>query len=237
MAESVFIGLVGDHDVAVPAHRAIPIALQRAADGAVIRVRYEWVPTEEVTARDRIDSFDGLWCVPASPYRNMAGALLAIQHARENRIPFLGTCGGFQHAVIEYAQNVLGWRDASHAEVTPRAPRNVIAPLSCGLLEGEGAVRFVPGTKLGAAYGVAETAGEYFCRYGLNPEFRAALVAGPLREAASDEAGDLRAVELDEHPFFVATLFQPERAALAGRAVPIVTAFLRACAGAAAPER
>jgi CTP synthase (UTP-ammonia lyase) len=190
---------------------------------------YEWVPTEEVTAPDRIDSFNGLWCVPASPYRSTAGALLAIRYARENRVPFLGTCGGFQHAVIEYAQNVLGWSDAAHAETTPQAYHNVIAPLSCGLLEGEGLVRFLPDTKLRAAYGAPEATAEYLCRYGLNSEFKGALVSGPLREAATDEAGDLRAVELGEHPFFVATLFQPERAALNGGSVPIVRSFLLAC--------
>jgi CTP synthase (UTP-ammonia lyase) len=161
----------------------------------------------------------------------MAGALLAIRYARENRVPFLGTCAGFQHAVIEYAQNVLGWSDAAHAETTPHAARNVISPLSCGLLEGEGLVRFLPDTRLRAAYGAPEATAEYLCRYGLNSEFKAALISGPLREAASDEAGDLRAVELDEHPFFVATLFQPERAALNGRPVPIVKSFLSACCG------
>jgi CTP synthase (UTP-ammonia lyase) len=158
----------------------------------------------------------------------MEGALLAIRHARERHVPFLGTCGGFQHAVIEYAHNVLGWGDATHAETTPEAARNVISPLSCALLDVEGRVRFLPGTKLEAAYGVTEIAAEYMCRFGLNPEFKSALVSGPLREAASDDAGDLRAVELDGHPFFVGTLFQPERAALKGRPVPIVAAFLEA---------
>jgi len=55
-------------------------------------------------------------------------------------------------------------------------------------------------------------------------------VAGPLRESARDDTGDLRAVELDDHPFFVATLFQPERAALRGQPAPLVNAFLAACA-------
>ncbi len=233
MPKAILVGLVGDHNLSVPAHRAIPLALQRAADNASIDVQSEWVPTEEVTSLERIDSFDGLWCVPASPYRSMAGALLAIRYARESRVPFIGTCGGFQHAVIEYAQNVLGWSDAAHAEMDPHAARTVISPLPCGLIEGEGVIRFLPGTKLMAAYGVCETAAEYLCRYGLNPEFRSALVSGPLREAALDETGDLRAVELSEHPFFVATLFQPERAALSGRPVPIVEAFLRACAAVA----
>ena len=167
----------------------------------------------------------------------MGGALLAIRYARENGLPFLGTCGGFQHAVIEYAQNVLGWSDATHAETTPHASRNVISPLSCGLLEGEGRVRFVPDTKLEAAYGAPETSAEYFCRFALNPEFRDALVSGPLREAASDEAGDVRAVELEGHPFFVATLFQPERAALNGKSVPIAKAFLEACCRSVAAQQ
>lgn len=228
MSKVCVIGLIGDHNAAVPAHRAIPIALRRAADEASLRVRHEWVPTESIGSRSSVDAFDGLWCVPASPYRSMAGALLAIRHARERGVPFLGTCGGFQHAIIEYAQNALGWSDAAHAETTPDAPRNVIAPLSCALLDAEGLVRLLPGTKLRAAYGVPEIAAEYMCSYGLNAEFKAALVAGPLRETATDAAGDLRAVELEGHPFFVGTLFQPERAALKGKPVTIVNAFLEA---------
>jgi CTP synthase (UTP-ammonia lyase) len=75
----------------------------------------------------------------------------------------------------------------------------------------------------------------YRCRYGLNPAFRHALTAGPLRVAAEDEAGDVRAVELEGHPFFVATLFQPERAALRGEVPPIVSAFVRAASEARLP--
>ena len=223
------IGLVGDRSTSVAAHRAIPVALKRAGEEHELAVEPEWVPTEEAVDSTRLASFDGLWCVPGSPYKSMAGALAAIRRAREDGVPFLGTCGGFQHAVIEYAQNVLGWRDATHAETTPNAPRNVIAPLTCGLLEGEGVVRLVPASKLAAAYDAPEATAEYLCRYGVNPAFRAALVAGPLREAATDEDGDLRAVELDGHPFFVATLFQPERAVLRGKRVPIVSAFIAAC--------
>jgi CTP synthase (UTP-ammonia lyase) len=228
----VRIGLVGDQSASVVAHRAIPVALNRAGEELEIAVEHAWVPSEDAERDDRVASFDGLWCVPGSPYRSMDGALNAIRHARENGVPFLGTCGGFQHAVIEYAQNVVGWRDATHAETTPNAARNVISALTCGPLEGEGLVRLVPGSKLATAYGALEASAEYLCRYGVNREFRAALVGGPLREAATDEQGDLRAVELDGHPFFVATLFQPERGVLRGKKVPIVGAFLAACRGA-----
>lgn len=230
MRHKITIGLVGDYDETVTAHRAIPLALDLAATLLGAEVTFAWVPTEKIADAARVSGFDGIWCVPASPYRSMDGALTAIRHARENAIPFLGTCGGFQHAVVEYARNVLGWADAEHAETAPDAARPVITPLACALVEATGSLRLFPGTRIASAYGTPETVEEYRCRYGLNPAFRAALVAGPLRASADDEAGEVRAVELDGHPFFVATLFQPERAALRGETAPLVTAFVGACA-------
>ena len=229
MSKTPVVGLVGDYDPSVPAHQGIPLALARAAEELRRSVRFEWVPTEEIRSLDRIKSYDGLWCVPASPYRNMDGALLAIRYAREFPVPFLGTCGGFQHAILEYARDVLGWVDAEHAETAPGAARAVISPLTCALVEAVGTVRLVPGTRIAAAYGRTEIREGYRCRYGLNPQFQDALLAGPMRATALDETGAIRAVELDGHPFFVATLFQPERAALKGEAAPLVTAFLAEC--------
>src|ERR1035441_700032 len=229
MRKRLSIGLVGDYDKSVPAHQAIPLALQRAAEALRVPATFEWVPTDEIVAASRIASFSGLWCVPASPYRSMEGALLAIRHARENGVPFLGMCGGFQHAVIEYARNVLGWADAAHAETAPDAARAVISLLGCALVETSGVVRFVPGSRIASAYGVTEAREGYRCRYGLIAEFRSALLAGPLRAAAGDEDGEVRAVELDGHPFFVATRFQPERASLAGKSAPFVVALVGTC--------
>ncbi|MCE9619161.1 MAG: CTP synthase [Planctomycetes bacterium] len=237
MHKNIAIGLIGDFDASVPAHQAIPPALIRAADARRIDLEIEWVPTEEIRSAARVSHFDGLWCVPASPYRSMDGALMAIRHARENAVPFLGTCGGFQHAIVEYARNVLGWADADHAETSPGATRAVISPLACSLVEATGFVRLFPGSRIAAAYGTGEITEGYRCRYGLNPAFRAALLAGPLRASADDETGEVRAVELDGHPFFVATLFQPERAALMGNAAPLVDAFVVACAANAVRSR
>lgn len=226
------IGLIGDHDPAVPAHQAIPRALALAADAVGVTVAHEWVPTDEITADARIAAYDALWCVPASPYRSTDGALRAIRFAREQGRPFLGTCGGFQHAVLEYARSVLGWADAEHGETAPDAGLLVVTPLACALVEAQGAVRFSPGSLLRAAYGADEAVEGYRCRFGLNPAFRDALTAGPLRVAAEDGTGDVRAVELDGHPFFVATLFQPERAALRGEVPAIIKAYVRAASDA-----
>jgi CTP synthase (UTP-ammonia lyase) len=229
MTNTLRIGLVGDYDASVPAHQAIPRALQLAAEATTYEVVGEWLPTDAIHAPADLEGYAGLWCVPASPYRSMDGALLAIQYARETGRPFLGTCGGFQHAIIEYARNVLGWHDAEHAETAPEAQRPVITPLACALVEATDGIRFVADSRIAVAYGTSEATEGYRCRYGLNADFAAQLVAGPLRATAHDVAGEVRAVELAGHPFFVATLFQPERAALVGQLPPLVQAFVVAC--------
>lgn len=227
MSSAIRVGLIGDYDPSVVAHRAIPIALERVAKELGRSVLPEWIPTEQIQEVTRVAGFDGLWCVPASPYRNTEGALLAIRFARERLRPFLGTCGGFQHAVIEYARNVIGWSDAEHGETAPSAARQVISLLSCALVEVGDAVRFRPGSKIFAAYGCGEATEGYHCNYGLNPEFQSMLFAGSLRATAEDENGEIRAMELEGHPFFVATLFQPERVALEGKVPPLVRAFVQ----------
>ncbi|HSS65739.1 MAG TPA: CTP synthase [Gammaproteobacteria bacterium] len=230
------IGLIGDLDECVPAHRAIPIALDLASESLGAPLDVEWIPTDAVKSEDKLFRFHGLWCVPASPYRSMEGAIRAIRYAREHARPFLGTCGGFQHAVIEYARNVLGWRDADHAETAPDASLLVIAPLQCALVEKTDSVLFSAGSRLSFAYGKDQSTEGYRCSYGLNPKFQAQLVEGPLQVAARDSEGDVRGLELDSHPFFVLTLFQPERAALRGVLPPIVAAFVTASAAYAAQQ-
>ncbi|MBD2837767.1 CTP synthase [Pseudomonas sp. JM0905a] len=222
------IGLVGDRDDSITAHRAIPRALELAAQASGRAVQGIWLATDGL-GEIRFDDFHGLWCVPGSPYRDTEGALGAITHARRTALPFLGTCGGFQHALLEYARNVLGWADAEHAETAPGAQRAVISPLPCALRETLERIQLLADSRLAAAYGTPEAFEGYHCGYGLNPTFREALTEGPLRVAATDAAGAVRAVELEGHPFFVATLFQPERAALIGRLPPLVAAFVNAC--------
>ncbi|MDD1151551.1 MULTISPECIES: CTP synthase C-terminal region-related (seleno)protein [Pseudomonas] len=226
---TIRIALVGDYDPQITAHQAIPLALERAATDSGVRVDYQWLATPELIHEQQLKGFDGIWCVPGSPYRHIDGALLAIRVAREQQRPFLGTCGGFQHAVLEYARNVLGWNDAEHGEINPHAQRAVLTPLSCALVEARDRIQLHSGSRIAQAYGTQSIEEGYRCRYGVNPDFAGPLLSGALRPAGHDSDGDLRAVELDGHPFFVATLFQPERAALQGRTPPLVTALLNAC--------
>jgi CTP synthase (UTP-ammonia lyase) len=237
MVMPLHVGIVGDRDDRVTAHRGIAAALPLVARVLDVDLRASWLATDTVVDTRGLLGLDGVWCIPGSPYRSIDGALLAIRHARERGIPFLGTCGGFQHAVLEHARHVLGWSDADHAETAPDAARAVIALLECALVEASETVRLLPGSRIAHAYGDDSAREGYHCRYGLNPRFREALLQGPLRATAFDAHGEVRAIERDDHPFFVATLFQPERAALHGDTPALVRAFVQAVADAAPARR
>jgi CTP synthase (UTP-ammonia lyase) len=230
------IALIGDRSDGVVAHQAIPLALSLAREAEDVACEWDWLHTSTLTGdlAPRLASYDGVWCVPASPYANGTGAIAAIRIARESGCPFLGTCGGFQHALLEYAEHVWGLASPKHAEEHPDAADPVIAPLTCGLVEADGAIRLVPGTRIAAIYGVPEIVETYHCRYGLSPACAPRLANGPLRVSARDLDGDVRAVELDGHPFFMATLYQPERSGLAGQPHPLIRAFVAAVAARAA---
>lgn len=228
---AIRIALIGDYDPQVTAHQAIPVALGMAAEQLNVDVQFQWLATDHINAATPLQNFDGVWCVPGSPYRDMDGALRAIRFAREQQRPFLGTCGGFQHAVLEFARNVLGWKDAEHGETHPDAARVLLTPLACSLVEATDRIHLVEGSLIAKAYESAEIREGYRCRYGVNPEFERALLSQELCAVGHDSTGDLRAVELRRHPFFVATLFQPERAALNGVLPPLVRGFIEACTG------
>lgn len=227
---AIRIALIGDYDPQVTAHQAIPVALGMLAEQTDRDVQFQWLPTESIHVDTPLQDFDGFWCVPASPYKSEAGALRAIRFAREQQRPFLGTCGGFQHAVLEFSRNVLGWADAEHGETSPDSQRAVLTPLTCSLVEAVDSIHLVAGSLIAKAYETSEIHEGYRCRFGVNPQFERALLTHQLHAVGHDSAGDLRAIELSNHVFFVATLFQPERAALKGLVPPLVRAFVEACA-------
>jgi len=163
--------------------------------------------------------------VPGIPYRSADGALRAIRRARETRTPFLGTSAGFQYALIEYARNVLGMADAEHQKTTPKATTPLIAPLGCALVGVESRVRLTAGSAVRKAYGTPEAVVRYHCSFGLNGRYRRLVESSALHVTAVDDQDEIRAVELDGHPFFVATLFQPETDAPSA----LVNAFVAAC--------
>ena len=223
------IGLIGDKSDSVRAHEAIPVVLGRAAQGLNYNVEVDWFPTSAMSEREHdLARVHGLWCVPGSPYKNFDGALAAIRFAREHGIPFLGTCGGFQHALIEYVRNVIGNSLADHEEAGPNVPMKLIAQLACPLVGTRGAIFFTASSRMAAAYGALRAEEFYHCNFGLNPQFESILDGGGLQITGRDAEGAARAVELPSHPFYLATLFQPELSDPSPAPHPLIRAFVEA---------
>lgn len=223
------IALIGDYNEKVTAHRAIPLALKLANAALKTNIVWSWFETKELNANTaHLEQYAAIWVTPGSPYKNMDGVLHAIRFARETGRPFMGTCGGFQHALIEYARNVCGVVDADHAESNPEGTTLVITHLVCSLVGTSSQITFTPGSRLHALFKGQPTIEGYECNYGLNPEWKNKLAAAGVQFSGLNIEGEVRAFELPNHPFFIGTLFQPERSALQNKQHPLITGFVEA---------
>lgn len=124
--------LLGEYTPTFQPHISTSAAIQHSCSLLSIEVEAVWVSTETISD-SLFEVYSGIWVAPGSPYKNMDKTLWAIRYAREHGIPCLGTCGGFQHIIIEYARNVLGFKDAQHAEYNPCASDLFISKLDCSL--------------------------------------------------------------------------------------------------------
>lgn len=221
------VGLIGDYDVSVTAHKAIPLALELASKKISRSVEFQWLNTDSFKLSS-LSEFDALWCVPASPYKNTDKVLRAIRFARENNVPFLGTCGGYQHAALEFAQNVLGYREAENLEINPEASMPLISGLACKLYDQKAQINLIEGSSIAAIYGTTKISEEYFCGYGVNREYLHIFESSDMCFTGFDEDGDPRSLEISKNRFFVGTAFQPERSAFEGLAHPLICEYLNA---------
>jgi CTP synthase (UTP-ammonia lyase) len=231
------LALVGDRSASVSAHARIPLIINALLARDSIALDPYWIATPDAAECD-LSGFDAIWLAPGSPYDSQAGAIAAVRTARELGIPFLGTCGGFQHALLEYARNVCGLTGAEHAEVMPDAAEHLIIALDCSLTGHEEAVMVVPGTLAASITGPGRHTERYHCSYGLNPAYLDLLTGHGLRFSGFDDSGEVRIVELPGHPFFMGTLFQPELQGDGSQPHSVIRAFAAAALErAGVPER
>ncbi|MCC9167888.1 CTP synthase C-terminal region-related (seleno)protein [Pontibacter harenae] len=224
------LAIFGDYNDTFRPHKATNEGIEHSIKKFDIQLQYDWIATDTIeTDFDKIIStYNGFWIAPGSPYKSMAGALRIIKYARENSMPTLGTCGGFQHMVIEFARNILGISDAEHAEYDPYSSKLVVNPLSCSLAGQVLEIELTDKTsKTFEIFGTKRINERYYCNFGLNPEYQNQLDEKGFKIVGTDIHKEARILELQNHPFFVATLFVPQDNSSVETPHKLVTEFLR----------
>jgi CTP synthase (UTP-ammonia lyase) len=229
---TIRVAVIGDRYQDFPPQDTIENALHHAAAPRRAAIDVTWFPTPSLVgdALAALAGFDAVWCAPGGPFRSLDGALEGIRVARLTGRPFLGTCAGFQHGVIEFARDVLGVADAHHAEYDGGPPSSplLIDELLCSLVGQTMAVRLVDDITRGL-YGADQATEQYYCRFGLDERYTLSLAAAGLVVAGVDAVdGATRLMRLVDHPFFYLTLFVPQTASRPDRPHPIVAGYVAA---------
>ncbi|WP_445369153.1 glutamine amidotransferase-related protein [Methylomonas sp. BW4-1] len=221
------IALLGEYTPTFQPHLSTNAAIEHAKTALGLEINADWISTEDIDQM-LFQRYAGIWVAPGSPYKNMDKTLAAIRYARENGVPCFGTCGGFQHMILEYARNLLGFKDAQHAEYDPYASDLFISKLACSLAGRQLPLTFEPGSRVADIYGALTATEQYYCNFGINPDCIDVLKQGPLRITGADTEGEIRVIEWPGHPFFIGTLFVPQARSTPEQPHPLVSAFLRA---------
>lgn len=222
------IGVIGDYD-GRPSHIATNEAIIHCGSYLGLKLDIQWIATDllEDSRELNLSNFDALWCAPGSPYKSAQGAMNAIQFARENNYPFLGTCGGFQHVVLEFARDVLGLSEIQQTDFDPYTPNIFISALSCSLIGETRKIMLTANTKAANIYELENTVERYNCNFGLNDQFKNQMVTYGYVVSGTDEMGETRILELPQNNFFIATLFQPQLSSTPENPHNLILAYLK----------
>jgi len=231
------VALVGKYGLE-DAYISVYEALKHAGLAHNVNVDTEWVHSETFADgdTDELDGVDAIVVPGGFGARGTEGKIEAIRYARENDVPYLGLCLGFQMAVVEYARNVLGLEGAHSAELEDDTPYPVIdiLPEQEGVEDMGGTMRLgahateiEPDTLAHEVYGTTSATERHRHRYEVNPEYIDDLEAAGLH--FSGKSGRrMEILELPEHPYFIGTQFHPEFRSRPTRASPPFVGLLAA---------
>ena len=224
----VKIAIVGEfHKDFIP-HTSLNQSLDYLSMDSMIAIEYKWIDTStlEENAQEVLSEYHGIWSAPGSPFKSLEGAVNAIQYAREKNIPHIGTCAGFQHTVIEIARNMLGYEEAQHEEYDSASSQLFVNKLVCSLAGKTMKIQIKKGSQAFRWYGKKETEENYYCNFGINPEFEKKLTHPELIFSGVDNDGEIRIIEIKENNFFIATLFVPQSRSTKENPHPIIKGFV-----------
>lgn len=240
----VTIAVVGKYVELKDSYISIVEALRHAAWSLGTNVNIRWVEAEELEregSREEFSDVQGILVPGGFGHRGSGGKIRAIRHARENDIPFLGICFGFQLTVVEFARNVLELEGAGSTEIDPHTPYRVIDLLPeqkevdqmGGTMRlGEIPLSIEEGTLAHRIYGCTEVKERHRHRYEVNPRYIEDMEEGGLKfSARSDSGRRMEILELKGHRYFVATQFHPEFKSRPLKPSPIFVSFVDAAKG------
>jgi len=222
---------------------SIKEALKHAGRSLSTEVEIRWLDAEKYNMNDLLD-VDGVLVPGGFGRRAVDGKLEAIRYARENNVPYLGLCLGFQLAVIEYARNVIGWGNAYSEELIEAGEEDLwkrviailpeqedVTDLGGTMRLGDYPVNINEGTSLHSLYGTGEIVERHRHRYEVNPDYIDGIESGGMVFSAWN-GKRMEACEIPGHPFFVATQFHPEFRSRPTRSSPPYLGFVKACSSA-----
>lgn len=225
------IAIIGEFYENFKPHTALNESIEHVKKKHQIDIGIEWIDTlkAEKEGDSLFVNYAGFWSAPGSPFKSLDGALNAIKYARVNDKPHLGTCAGFQHTVIEFARNVLQIENAQHEEYDKASPLLFINKLACSLAGKKMKVSLLEDSIAFDCYKSEETTEDYYCNFGINPEFKDQLRHEDLKISGIDQDGEVRIIELKKNRFFISTLFVPQTNSSPNLPHPIIERFIMEC--------
>ncbi|MFN4885484.1 MAG: CTP synthase [Bacteroidota bacterium] len=241
--KEVHVGLVGKYVELKDAYKSIAEAFIHAGTSIDCKVIVHWIHSEEIFAKNvasKLSDLDGILVAPGFGSRGIDGKIEAIKFAREKQIPFFGICLGMQIATIEFARNVLGYKDAHSTEMKAYTKHPVICLMEeqKSIVNKGGTMRLgsypcalKKGSKAYKAYGKVNVEERHRHRFEFNNEYKDAFEkAGMKCVGTNPKSGLVEIIELENHPFFVASQFHPEYKSTVMNPHPLFVGFLKACA-------
>ena len=235
------IAIVGKYIQLHDAYLSVVEALKHGGIASRVNVNIRWVDSEEIERQGcepLLKGVDGILIPGGFGHRGTEGKIQAVKYARENKIPFLGICLGMQMAIVEFARDVAGFKDANSAELNPDTMHPVIylMPEQNGVENIGGTLRLgaypcvlKEGTKAYELYGAKEISERHRHRYEVNNDYRSALEEhGMTMAGLSPDGRIVEMIELKDHPFFIGTQGHPELKSRPNRAHPLFRGFVKA---------
>ena len=237
----VSIALVGKYTALHDAYISVVEALKHGGVANRTLVNIRWVDSEllnQDNAAETLAGVSGILVPGGFGDRGIEGMIVAIQYARENRIPFLGLCLGMQLSIVEFARHVLNFSDAHSVELNPATTHPVInlMPDQEGIEDIGGTLRLGsypcvldPDSKACRLYGSTQITERHRHRYEVNNDFRKALTEhGMMLSGLSPDGRIVEMIEIPDHPWFLATQAHPEFKSRPNRPHPLFRGFIEA---------